>query len=72
MDACIAVRGGACESNLVLAVVASDGTVRGLGLDGLSVGGDQHGGHQTQRAVALGDDICRNTQPRTESNSDDR
>lgn len=43
--------------DLVLAVVASDRAVRGLRLDGLSVRGDQHGGHQTERAVALGDDI---------------
>ncbi len=40
---------------LVLAVVTGDGAVGGLGLDGLAVGGQQHRGHQTQRAEALGD-----------------
>src|SRR5215212_6869457 len=39
---------------LVLAEVAGDGAVRGLGLDGLAVGRHQDGGHEPQRAEALG------------------
>ena len=38
---------------LVLAVVAGDRAVRGLGLDGLAVGRQQHRGHQAERAEAL-------------------
>ena len=42
---------------LVLAVVASDGAVGGLSLEGLAVGGDENGGHETEGAETLGDDI---------------
>ena len=49
--------GGGLTALLVLAPVAGDGAVGGLSLDGLSVGGDQHGGHEAERAVALRDDI---------------
>ena len=42
---------------LVLAVVAGDGAVGGLGLDGLAVGGHQDAGHQPERAEALGDGV---------------
>ena len=38
---------------LVLAVVAGDGAMRGLRLDGVAVGRHQHGGHQAERAEAL-------------------
>src|SRR5690606_40354651 len=38
---------------LVLAVVPGDGAVRGLGLTGLAVRGQQHRGHQAERAEAL-------------------
>ena len=38
---------------LVLAVVARDRAVRGLGLDRLAVGRHQHRGHQAERAEAL-------------------
>lgn len=41
----------------MLAVVASDGTVCGLGLEGLSIGGDEDRGHETERSETLGDDI---------------
>lgn len=39
---------------LVLAVMAGNSTVSGLGLEGLSVGGDEDRSHQTQRTEALG------------------
>jgi hypothetical protein len=42
---------------LVLAVVARDGAVGGLGLEGLAVGGDEDRGHKPERAEALGDDV---------------
>jgi hypothetical protein len=42
---------------LVLAVVARDGTVGGLGLEGLAVGGDEDRSHKAERAEALGDDV---------------
>ena len=41
----------------MLAVVAGDGAVGGLGLQDLAVRGHQHRGHQTQRAEALGHDV---------------
>ena len=41
-------------SLLVLAVMPGHGAVSGLGLDRLSVGANQHRGHETQGAVALG------------------
>ena len=37
--------------------MAGDSSVRGLGFDGLAIGTHQNGSHQSQRAVALGDDI---------------
>ena len=49
--------GGGLVALLVLAVVAGDGAVGGLGLEGLAVGGDEDGGHETERAEALGDDV---------------
>lgn len=42
---------------LVLAVVAGDGAVGGLGLKGLAVGGDEDGGHEAEGAEALGDNV---------------
>ena len=42
---------------LVLAEVAGDGAVRGLGLDGPAVGAHQHAGHQAERAEPLGDGV---------------
>ena len=41
----------------MLAVVAGDGAVGGLGLEDLAVRGHQDRGHQTQRAEALGHDV---------------
>ena len=52
--------GGGLVALLVLAVVASDGTVGSLGLEGLAIGGDEDGGHETEGAEALGDDIGLN------------
>ena len=49
--------GGGLAALLVLAVVAGDGAVGGLGLEGLSVRGDEDGGHETQGAEALGDNV---------------
>lgn len=49
--------GGGLAALLVLAPVAGDRAVGGLGLDRLSVGRDQHGGHQAERSVSLRDDI---------------
>jgi len=40
--------GGGLVTLLVLTVVPGDGAVCGLGLEGLAVGGDKHGGHQAQ------------------------
>ena len=42
---------------LVLAVVARDRAVRGLGLDDLAVGRGEHRGHQAERAEALRDGV---------------
>lgn len=42
---------------LVLAVVARDGAVGGFGLKRGTVGGGQDGGHEAERAKALGDDV---------------
>lgn len=42
---------------LVLAVVAGDGTVCGLGLEGLTIGSDETRSHQTQGAEALSDNV---------------
>jgi hypothetical protein len=41
----------------VLAVVAGNGTVSGLGLEGLAVRSDESRGHETEGAEALGNDI---------------
>ena len=49
--------GGGRLALLVLAEVAGDGAVRGLGLDGLAVGRHQHARHQPERAEALGDGV---------------
>jgi hypothetical protein len=43
---------------LVLAVVAGDGAVRRLRLHRVAVGREQHGGHQAERAEALGHDVA--------------
>jgi hypothetical protein len=40
---------------LVDAVVACDGAVGGLGLERAAVRGDEHAGHEPERAVPLGD-----------------
>src|SRR3954454_963572 len=50
------VRGGRLAL-LVLAEVARDGSVRGLGLDRLAVGGHQHARHEAERPVPLGDRV---------------
>ena len=42
---------------LVLAVVARDGAVGGLGLEGLAIGGDEDRGHEAEGAEALGDNV---------------
>jgi hypothetical protein len=42
---------------LVLAEVAGDGAVGGLGLERLAVGGDENRGHETEGAEALGDNV---------------
>ena len=42
---------------LVFTVVAGDGAVGGFRLERLAVGGDEDGGHETEGAEALGDDI---------------
>jgi hypothetical protein len=42
---------------LVLAEVTSDGTVSGLRLECLAIGGDEDRGHQTKTAETLGDDV---------------
>lgn len=52
--------GGGLVTLLVLTVVASDGAVGSLGLEGLAIGGDENGGHETERAEALSDDIGLN------------
>ena len=49
--------GGGGVSFLVLAVVARDGAMRGFGFEGLAVGGDEDGGHEAERAEALGYDV---------------
>lgn len=49
--------GGGLAALLVLAVVAGDGAVGGLGLEGLAVGGDEDGGHEAEGAEALGDNV---------------
>jgi len=48
-------RGGA--TLLVLTPVTSNGTMGSLGLNSLTIGADKHGSHETERAVALSDDI---------------
>ena len=42
---------------LVLSVVPSDSAVSGLSLDSFTIGAHQNGGHETQRAVALGNGV---------------
>lgn len=49
--------GGGLVALLVLTVVAGDGSVGGLGLEGLSVWSDEDGGHETEGAEALSNDI---------------
>jgi hypothetical protein len=49
--------GGGLAALLVLAVVAGNGTVSGLGLERLAVRGDKSRGHETEGAKALGNDI---------------
>jgi hypothetical protein len=41
----------------MLTVVASDSTMGSLRLEGLAIGGDENGGHETKRAEALGDNV---------------
>ena len=41
----------------MLAVVARDGAVGGLGLEGLAIRGDEDRGHEAEGAEALGDDV---------------
>jgi len=48
--------GGGLTTLLVNAVMAGDGAVGGLGLDA-AISSLEHGGHETERAVALGDNI---------------
>ena len=49
--------GGGGVALLVLAVMTSDGAVGGLRLDGLAIGSHENGGHETERAVSLGDNV---------------
>lgn len=49
--------GGRLAALLVLAVVAGDGAVGGLGLEGLAIGGDEDRGHKAEGAEALGDNV---------------
>lgn len=49
--------GGGLVALLVLTVVAGDGSVGGLRLKGLSVWGNEDGGHKAEGAEALGNDI---------------
>lgn len=49
--------GGGLVTLLVLTVVAGDGAMGSLRLEGLAIGGDEDGGHETQRAEALGDNV---------------
>ena len=49
--------GGGLVALLVLAVVAGDGTVGSLRLEGLAIGGDEDRGHETEGAEALSNDI---------------
>ena len=52
--------GGGLIALLVFTVVTSDGSVGGLGLEGLAVRGGESGSHQTKGSEALGDDIRLN------------
>lgn len=52
--------GGGWVALLVLAEMASDGTVGSLSFESLSVWGDKDGGHKTERAETLGDDVGLN------------
>lgn len=49
--------GGGLVTLLVLTVVASDGAVGSLRLEGLAIGCDEDRGHETERAEALGDNV---------------
>jgi len=49
--------GAGLAALLVLAIVASDGAVGSLGLEGLAIGSNEDGGHEAEGAEALGDDI---------------
>lgn len=49
--------GGGLTALLVLTVVTGHGAVGGLGLEGRAIGGGESGGHQTERAEALGDNV---------------
>ena len=42
---------------LVLAEMARDGAVSGLGLDRIAIGGHEHAGHQPERAEPLRDGV---------------
>jgi len=52
--------GGGGLTLLVLTPVTSDGTVSSLSLDGLTIGANEDGGHETERAVTLSNDIGLN------------
>jgi hypothetical protein len=41
----------------VLTVVASDSTVGSLRLESLAIRGDENGGHETERAETLSDNV---------------
>lgn len=49
--------GGGLVALLVLTVVASDGAVGSLGLEGLAIGGDEDRGHETKGAETLSDNV---------------
>lgn len=51
---------GGLTALLVLAIVAGDGAVGGLGLEGLAIGGDEDRGHETKGAEALRDYVGLN------------
>lgn len=52
--------GGGLTALLVLTVVAGDRAVGSLGLEGRTVRGGKSGGHETERAEALGDNVGLN------------
>src|ERR1700731_3252664 len=46
-----------CSYLLVLAIMSSDSAVGSLSLHSLAIGSHQHGGHETQGAIPLGNNV---------------